>query len=173
MGKVNPPTITKSAGGSDFTCITFYPDLSRFIMDCLGEDIVPLLLSVIVNALIVNPAFDSQTKENLTTKEKMFGSTCTISEKMMKAIEKSDIIDNTLNFSKFKQAAVWMKKSGTKRNKLAGIPKLDDANCAGASKSNQCTLILTEGDSAKALAISGLGVVGHDYYGVFPLKGKL
>ena len=29
------------------------------------------------------------------------------------------------------------------------------------------------GDSAKALAMSGLGVVGRDYYGVFPLKGKL
>lgn len=36
-----------------------------------------------------------------------------------------------------------------------------------------CTLILTEGDSAKALAVSGLGVVGRDRYGVFPLKGKL
>lgn len=28
------------------------------------------------------------------------------------------------------------------------------------------------GDSAKALAVSGLSVVGRDYYGVFPLKGK-
>ena len=54
-----------------------------------------------------------------------------------------------------------------------GITKLDDANCAGTSRSRDCTLILTEGDSAKALAISGLGVVGRDYYGVFPLKGKL
>lgn len=36
-----------------------------------------------------------------------------------------------------------------------------------------CTLILTEGDSAKTLAVSGLGVVGRDRYGVFPLKGKL
>ena len=36
-----------------------------------------------------------------------------------------------------------------------------------------CTLILTEGDSAKSLAIAGLSVVGRDYYGVFPLKGKL
>jgi DNA topoisomerase-2 len=44
---------------------------------------------------------------------------------------------------------------------------------AGTNKSAQCTLILTEGDSAKALAVSGLGVVGRDYYGVFPLKGKL
>jgi DNA topoisomerase II len=34
-------------------------------------------------------------------------------------------------------------------------------------------LILTEGDSAKALAISGLSVIGRDKYGVFPLKGKL
>jgi len=34
-------------------------------------------------------------------------------------------------------------------------------------------LVLTEGDSAKALAVSGLGVVGRDHYGVFPLRGKL
>ena len=53
-----------------------------------------------------------------------------------------------------------------------GIPKLDDANCAGGSKAHKCTLILTEGDSAKALAVAGLSVVGRDYYGVFPLKGK-
>ena len=29
------------------------------------------------------------------------------------------------------------------------------------------------GDSAKALAVSGLAVVGRDKYGVFPLKGKM
>jgi hypothetical protein len=54
-----------------------------------------------------------------------------------------------------------------------GIPKLDDANDAGSRSSDKCTLILTEGDSAKALAISGLSVVGRDHYGVFPLRGKL
>lgn len=36
-----------------------------------------------------------------------------------------------------------------------------------------CTLILTEGDSAKSLAVSGLGVIGRDRYGVFPLRGKM
>ena len=91
----------------------------------------------------------------------------------MKAIEKSGIIDNILNWAKFKQNAELKKKGGSKRSKLTGITKLDDANCAGTNKSKDCTLILTEGDSAKALAISGLGVVGRDYYGVFPLKGKL
>jgi DNA topoisomerase-2 len=34
-------------------------------------------------------------------------------------------------------------------------------------------LLLFAGDSAKALAMSGLSVVGRDYYGVFPLRGKL
>lgn len=56
---------------------------------------------------------------------------------------------------------------------FTGVPKLEDANDAGTSKSLDCTLILTEGDSAKTLAVSGLGVVGRDKYGVFPLRGKL
>ena len=34
-------------------------------------------------------------------------------------------------------------------------------------------MILTEGDSAKTLAMSGIQIVGRDHYGVFPLKGKL
>ena len=37
---------------------------------------------------------------------------------------------------------------------------------------HKCTLILTEGDSAKALAMAGIQVVGRNAYGVFPLKGK-
>ena len=51
------------------------------------------------------------------------------------------------------------------------IPKLEDANLAG--KSNKCTLILTEGDSAKALAMCGIEKLGRDFYGVFPLRGKI
>lgn len=62
----------------------------------------------------------------------------------------------------------------TKRQVLS-IPKLEDANLAGTTNvgvDNPCTLILTEGDSAKALAVAGLEVVGRDHYGVFPLRGK-
>jgi DNA topoisomerase-2 len=50
---------------------------------------------------------------------------------------------------------------------------LSDANNAGTKKASDCTLILTEGDSAKTLAIAGLSVVGRDNFGVFPLRGKL
>lgn len=52
----------------------------------------------------------------------------------------------------------------------AGVTKLSDANDAGTRNSHMCTLILTEGDSAKSLAMSGLSVVGHDHWGVFPLR---
>lgn len=44
---------------------------------------------------------------------------------------------------------------------------------SGTKNSLDCTLILTEGDSAKTLAVAGLGVVGRDKYGVYPLRGKL
>jgi len=65
------------------------------------------------------------------------------------------------------------KTDGHKRSRISGIPKLDDANNAGTKHSKDCVLILTEGDSAKSLAISGLTVVGRDNYGVFPLRGKM
>lgn len=71
------------------------------------------------------------------------------------------------------QSQLNKKQHGSKHSKLRGIPKLDDANDAGGKQSTDCTLIVTEGDSAKALAVSGLGVVGRDSYGVFPLRGKL
>ena len=37
---------------------------------------------------------------------------------------------------------------------------------------HKCTLIVTEGDSAATFALVGLNVIGRDYYGVFPLRGK-
>lgn len=64
-------------------------------------------------------------------------------------------------------------KGGKKSSRLLGIPKLEDANCAGTRRSEDCTIILTEGDSAKALAMAGIEVVGRDHYGVFPLRGKM
>ncbi len=80
-----------------------------------------------------------------------------------------------LSFARFKATADLQRASGPKKggSKILNIPKLDDANFAGGSKGQHCTLILTEGDSAKSLAIAGLSVIGRDYFGVFPLKGKL
>ena len=52
------------------------------------------------------------------------------------------------------------------------MAKLADANNDGARSASRCTLILTEGDSAKAPAVAGLGDVGRDNFGVFFLRGK-
>lgn len=41
-------------------------------------------LWVFVNALIDNPAFDSQTKETLTTRQVSFGSKCELSPEFLK-----------------------------------------------------------------------------------------
>jgi hypothetical protein len=152
---------------------------------------------IFVNCQIENPAFDSQTKCTLTTTPESFGSICDVDQKFIKRVLTCGIIDRVMHWAKMKEASAFSKTDGVvKRNLgnqartqttvhtchadpwyglrgLVGIPKLDDANCAGGPRGKECTLILTEGDSAKALAVSGLGVVGRDLYGVFPLRGKL
>ncbi|XP_077359532.1 DNA topoisomerase 2-alpha isoform X2 [Festucalex cinctus] len=127
-----------------------------------------------VNCLIENPTFDSQTKENMTLQHKKFGSTCLLSDKFIKQATGCGIVENIMNWVKFKAQLQLNKKcSAVKHTKIKGVPKLDDANDAGGKNSIGCTLILTEGDSAKTLAVSGLGVIGRDRYGVFPLRGKI
>ena len=130
-------------------------------------------LLIFVNCLIENPVFSSQTKENHVTKINKFGSKCELSEEIIKKIEKLGITANVVDIAKAKENKSLSKTDGSKKIRLTGIPKLDDANKAGGSEGYKCKLILTEGDSAKASAIAGLSVVGRDYYGVFPLRGKL
>lgn len=129
-------------------------------------------LFVFVKSIIVNPSFDSQSKETLTTQVSKFGSKCELSDKLYDKLYKSGIIDKALSLTEFHDQKKLVKTDGKKTSKLI-IPKLDDANLAGTKYSEECTLILTEGDSAKTMAISGLSVIGRDKYGVFPLRGKI
>jgi len=133
---------------------------------------------IFVNAMIVNPSFDSQTKEALTTRSNSFGPSQfkpKLSAKTSQAIlKRSGIVDEVLFYAKAKSQRLLQRKTASRKtSKITGIPKLDDAKRAGTSRSAECTLILTEGDSAKSLAIAGLSVIGRDNFGVFPLKGKL
>ncbi|KAI6238589.1 DNA topoisomerase 2 [Aphelenchoides fujianensis] len=133
-------------------------------------------LWLFVNCLIVNPTFDSQTKETLTTAAKDFGSKITGWDQKFidEVVKKSGIVESVVSWVQAKQLQQQDKKlSSKKTSKIRGIPKLDDANDAGTKNSRGCTLILTEGDSAKSLAVAGLSVLGRDKYGVFPLRGKL
>ncbi|GIX60844.1 DNA topoisomerase II, putative [Babesia caballi] len=128
-----------------------------------------------VNCQIVNPTFDSQTKETLTTKPAKFGSKYAMSPKALAQILKSTLMERIISFAQGRLNIELKKKMKVTKavNRLTGIPKLEDANRAGTRHARECTLILTEGDSAKTSCLAGLSVVGRDNYGVFPLKGKL
>ncbi|PLB34944.1 DNA topoisomerase 2 [Aspergillus candidus] len=127
---------------------------------------------IFVNCLIVNPAFTSQTKEQLTTKASQFGSKCPLEEDFYRKVLKTEVMSNILHFAQQK-ADQMLKKGDTGRRSRMNNPKLTDANRAGTKDGHHCTLILTEGDSAKGLAMAGRAVVGPDLFGVFPLRGKL
>ena len=129
---------------------------------------------IFINCLIENPTFSSQTKENMTLNAKSFGSVCKLSDKFYKEVMKCGFVENVLNWLKSKEESKLAKQmTSAKTNKLRDVPKLDDANYAGTAKSLDCTLILVEGDSAKTFAVSGLSVIGRNYFGIFPLRGKL
>lgn len=129
------------------------------------------------------------------------------------------IVDSVVSRLQLRDQAALIRatsRSGSRSSLLLDIPKLEHANLAGGSRARKkrgkgsnepekdavCSLILTEGDSAKvnsnahhhsifcvftscwhvrdvlcfilpqALAVAGLSVVGRDLYGVYPLRGK-
>ena len=129
-------------------------------------------LMIFVNATVINPSFDGQTKETLKTNKQNFGHSVTIPKEFIQKLFKTDITERILRQTAYKDSKDLEKTDGKKKSRI-NVPKLCDANWAGTKKSKECTLILTEGDSAKTMAIAGLSVVGRDSYGVFPLKGKI
>lgn len=130
-------------------------------------------VTLFINATVVNPSFDSQTKETLTTPSSKFGSTPVFSGKLVDGLIKAGILDEAQSILDAKLARDAKKTDGAKKKTIRGLPKLEDALWAGTPKSNECTLILTEGDSAATSAIAGLKVVGREKWGIFPLRGKL
>lgn len=132
-------------------------------------------LFVFVRCDIVNPTFNSQTKEELTTPIKKFGSVCAVPEKYVQKLLKTEIMDAIQKTLDFEESKLEKKTDGKKKSRITGYPKLDDAGFAGTKNSHLSILILTEGDSAKAMAVAGISALpdGRDRYGIFPLRGKM
>jgi DNA topoisomerase-2 len=117
-----------------------------------------------VNTKIVNPDFDTQSKENLISKVVA----PEVSDNLIKKISSSEMIEELMKFLMIKEE--FNTKKEITRSKIK-ISKLNDASKAGTSESEKCCLMLTEGDSAQSSVISGLSEVDDNYYGNFPLKG--
>ena len=143
----------------------------------ISQKSVKTNLLIFLRAVIVNPTFDGQTKEKLTTPIGKFGSECVLNKQIVDKALKTvpELIALSIAQAEFKNSRILKRTDGTKRKSIRGIPKLCDATYAGGRKSKECVLILTEGDSAKTMALSGLSAIkdGRQIYGVFPLKGKL
>lgn len=133
---------------------------------------------VFINATMVKPDFDTQTKENFTTNILKFRSRCDVDEDFITKLAqtKVGILERAVRLSEFK-AGKGLKKSDGKKSKRPKNLKAIPAIYAGDKKRSQnCVLILTEGDSAQTTAVAGLSAFTEEerkYYGVMPLKGKI
>ena len=130
-------------------------------------------LMLFVKSTITNPTFDSQSKDLLTSPITKFGSKADVPDKFIDKLFKTPLVEKSMSLCEMQDNNQMKKTDGKKKSTLRGMIKLADATLAGTNKSEECTLILTEGDSAKTMALKGLQVVGREKYGVFPLKGKL
>jgi len=135
------------------------------------ESILRYNMMIFVNCTIDSPAFDGQTKEELTTEIKKLYPTCSVKDKFIDRVYKTSIIENAIQFGKATQAITGPKSNLTRKSILRDIPKLEDANDAGTKNWDACVLIITEGDSAKSMVMKALP--NRDQYGVFPIRGKL
>lgn len=130
-------------------------------------------LMLFVNCSVENPSFDSQTKDFMNTPIGKFGSTCSVSDRFVEKIAKMGVMETAISLTEVKKTTDAKKSDGSKTKTIRGIPKLIDANFAGTKDSHKCTLILCEGDSAKAGIVSGLSKEDRNIFGVYPLRGKL
>lgn len=137
------------------------------------KDHVKRNLWVFINSFISNPSFSSQSKEVLTTPVKKFGSVFEISDELISKLMKTEIVKRAKSIKNLFDKENLIKTDGKKSKNIYDIPKLEDANWAGGKKSAKCTLILTEGDSAKTTAMAVYNVKGRDAWGIFPLRGKV
>ncbi len=131
-------------------------------------------LILFVRCDIVNPAFDSQTKDFMNTPSTKFGSNCSVSDAFIEKVAKMGVMDLacSLTEAKEKKTAARM-TDGTKTKTIRGIANLIDANLSGGPQSKDCVLILCEGLSAMSGIVSGLSAADRNTIGIYPLKGKL
>lgn len=174
-------SIYTNIGGSHVEYIydMLVPKFQKLINNNINKRFLKDNITLCLVTSIMNPVFNSQSKEQLSMPVEKFGFECSINNKFWDEIKDSVLINKLREIYSKQDLKQLTKFDGSKKSKIKGIPKLDDANLAGTKKSEQCILILTEGDSAKATAIAGIGgynhnkLVGRDIFGVYPLRGKL
>ena len=130
-------------------------------------------LMLFVRCDIVNPSFDSQTKDYMNTPFAKFGSSCTVSDSFIERVAKMGVMDTACSLTEAKDNKLAKKTDGSKTKSVRGIANFIDANFGGTAQSKDCVLILCEGLSAMSGIVSGLSSDDRNTIGIYPLKGKL
>jgi DNA topoisomerase-2 len=121
-----------------------------------------------VQSDIVNPAFSSQTKEKMITEPKEFGSKFEVSEKTLRAILASEVVQRILDWAQQK-ALADERKQLRELNRNLGKEKVLKLVDAKGKDREKCTLGLFEGDSAMSFFRK---FRDPQTQGAFPLRGK-
>ena len=140
----------------------------------LGLKEIKPYFQVFLKSTLINPVFNSQEKSRLVSPAPIVPD---ITTKYINAILKWGCIDKIKTLLKGKEL-IALKKTEKKSRSFIKIEGYDPANLCNGKQSHECSLILTEGLSAKTYAVLGLsqdlfGKKGRDYVGIFPLKGKV
>lgn len=135
------------------------------------KDHIKAQLFVGVSAMVEDPSFDSQSKDRLNTRATAFGSKCTLGDAAVAAIMRKAGLRARVEAALAGKDAAAAKKTDGSKSGRPRCKKLKDASQAGTRNSGKCSLILTEGDSATALAMAGLAVVGCVNWGILTLGG--
>lgn len=126
----------------------------------------------VATALVDNPKFASQTKEKLDTKMKDYGWKWTPSEEFQKQIGKTNLVDKAIALAREKSDFEAQKATKSTATRHPTVAKYDAATFLYKPGS---TLIITEGDSAKSFAVSGIGALElkeRKLFGIYPIRGK-
>lgn len=130
-------------------------------------------LFLLIRTDVVNPVFESQCKTLLATKRSKFKSQWIPDSKFTKSLIKSSLFFHLVDIFSKKLEQKLQNLDGKKTVKCR-VPKLIDAKFAGTAKSEYCTLVLAEGDSALSMLLKGVtGNRLQKTIGLFPLRGKL
>jgi len=161
-------------GGShvDYILNQILSQLREFFQKKHKVDVKPSELKnhicLFLNSTVVNPSFSSQTKEKLITEVKDFGFTYEVTDKLIKSILKSEIVNSVLDWIQQKKSADENKLARELNKNLAKI-KVDKLIDAKGKERWKCSLALFEGDSASSAFRK---YRNPQTQGAFSLRGK-
>ena len=130
-------------------------------------------ICLFVDATIQKPRYNGQTKDDLVSEVRTWGTSWECPDKLIQKILKLDVVESILDWVKAREAAnlnAELRKMA-KDNTKADPRKVDKFSDANEKKDrHQCELYLAEGDSARLSIQSARGK--NPYIGSFSLRGK-